>query len=120
MIYLSSTDMNYETPFFSVYLAGRPRSEGAGYWRCLSLSSVFSNSSVQDPNLQILLGEAEALRFMRLLSWDHSFVKPVTAQSPLPCARAHCPPGCCPFEDVVCSICPCFWVAGLVYDPDPL
>ena len=31
---------------------------------CLSLSPVFLKGSVQNPNLQIPLGEAEALKFM--------------------------------------------------------
>lgn len=56
-----------------------------GCWYYFSLSSIFLHSSVQDPNLQIPLREAEALRLLRILSVECSFAKPLTAQPHLPC-----------------------------------
>lgn len=56
----------------------------------------FSNSSVQDPNLQIPLREPETLWLRRPLWMSHSFVMPPTAQSHLPYPSPQCHKGLLP------------------------
>lgn len=108
-----------------------------GCWYYFSLSSIFLNSSVQDPNLQIPLREAEALRLLRILSLEHSSAMPLPAQPHLLCTSPQRPGVLLAINcslhfspsriaggalgNVVSSISPYFQVVSLVCIPtDPL
>lgn len=115
--------MGYETPFFGVYLAGRPGQ--AGCWRRLSLSSVFSTSSVQNPDStpgsrSPTVNEASPLRAELHGAWHCSGPPSRSFSTGSLCAPPGCPPRCPHSGDAPCSISPGLQLPAPVHDPDPL
>lgn len=84
MIHLSSTGRNHETPFFGIYLAGRPRGGGLlalpEPWLCF-LEEFSSGSKLANSTQG---SRSRVVHEASLLGAERSFVMPVTAQLHLP------------------------------------